>query len=136
MASDADIVRCAAPWPGTAARLLEGLAVLGAGTWLVEQICRASGSGTDPAEASQILAGLAGTGICAPAADDAWLCECTSAELQRLAQVLSGADHFRRMRLNPVAIELAVTMPLVPSYLEKELATTLGRPGGFLATTA
>ena len=28
MASDADIVRCAAPWPGTAARLLEGLAAL------------------------------------------------------------------------------------------------------------
>lgn len=40
------------------------------------------------------------------------------------------------MRLNPEAIELAVTMPLVPSYLEKELATTLGRPGGFLSTTS
>jgi phosphatidylserine/phosphatidylglycerophosphate/cardiolipin synthase-like enzyme len=40
------------------------------------------------------------------------------------------------MRLNPSAIELAVTMPLVPSYLEKELATTLGRPGGFLTTSA
>jgi hypothetical protein len=26
MASDADIVSCAAPWPGTAARLLKGLA--------------------------------------------------------------------------------------------------------------
>ena len=57
------------------------------------------------------------------------------AELQRLAQVLSGADHFRRMRLNPEAIELAVTMPLLPSYLEKELAATLGRPGGFLTTS-
>jgi hypothetical protein len=53
-----------------------------------------------------------------------------------LAHVLSGADHFRRMRLNPAAIELAVTMPLVPSYLEKELAVTLGRPGGFLTTSA
>ena len=41
MASDAEIVRCAAPWPGAAARLLEGLAALGPGTWRVEQICRA-----------------------------------------------------------------------------------------------
>ena len=63
-------------------------------------------------------------------------CEYAPAELQRLAHILSGADHFRRMRLNPVAIELAVTMPLVPSHLEKELATTLGRPGGFLTTSA
>ena len=45
MASDADIVRCAAPWPGTAARLLEGLAALGPGIWSLEQICRASASG-------------------------------------------------------------------------------------------
>jgi len=137
MASDADIVRCAAPWPGTAARLLEGLAVLGPGTWPVEQICRASASGTDPGHATQILAGLSGTGLCAAAAaDDSWLCEYTPAELQRLAHILSGADHFRRMRLNPAAIELAVTMPLIPSHLEKELAATLGRPGGFLTTTA
>jgi phosphatidylserine/phosphatidylglycerophosphate/cardiolipin synthase-like enzyme len=40
------------------------------------------------------------------------------------------------MHLNPAAIELAVTMPLVPSHLEKELAATLGRPGGFLTTSA
>jgi hypothetical protein len=39
------------------------------------------------------------------------------------------------MRLNPATIELAVTMPLVPSHLEKELAATLGRPGGFLTTS-
>lgn len=137
MVSDADIVRCAAPWPGTAARLLEGLAALGPGTWPVEQICRASASGTDPGQATQILAGLAGTGLCAAAAaDDSWLCQCTPAELRRLAQVLTGADHFRRMRLNPAAIELAVTMPLIPSHLEKELAATLGRPGGFLTTTS
>ena len=45
MASDADIVRCAAPWPGTAARLLEGLAAVGPGIWSLEQICRASASG-------------------------------------------------------------------------------------------
>jgi hypothetical protein len=116
---------------------LEGLAALGPGTWPVEQICRASTSGTDSGHATQILAGLAGTGLCAAApVEDSWLCEYTPAELKRLAQILTGADHFRRMRLNPAAIELAVTMPLIPSHLEKELATTLGRPGGFLTTTA
>jgi len=115
---------------------LEGLAVLGPGTWPLEQICRASASGTDPGHASQVLAGLAATGLCAAAAaDDSWFCEYTSAELQRLALVLNGADHFRRMRLNPVVTELAVTMPLVPSYLEKELAAMPGRPGGFLTTS-
>jgi phosphatidylserine/phosphatidylglycerophosphate/cardiolipin synthase-like enzyme len=40
------------------------------------------------------------------------------------------------MRLNPATIELAVTMPLVPSHLEKELAATFGRPGGYLTTGA
>jgi hypothetical protein len=136
MASDSDIVRCAAPWPGTAARLLQGLAALGPGTWPVEKICQASASGTEPGHATQILTGLAGAGLCTAAAgDDSWLCEYAPAELQRLAQVLSGADHFRRMRLNPEAIELTVTMPLLPSYLEKELAATLGRPGGFLTTS-
>lgn len=137
MASDADVVRCAAPWPGIAARLLEGFAILGPGTWPLEQICKASASGTEPGHASQVLAGLAATGLCtAGAADDSWLCEYAPAELQRLAHILNGADHFRRMRLNPAAIELAVTMPLVPSYLEKELAMALGRPGGFLTTSA
>lgn len=136
MPSDADIVRCAAPWPGAAARLLEGLAALGPGTWPLEQICHASAFGTDPGHASQVLAGLAATGLCsAAAADDSWFCEYTPEELRRLVQVLNGADHFRRMRLNPTAIELAVTMPLAPSHLEKELAVMLGRPGGFLTTS-
>jgi phosphatidylserine/phosphatidylglycerophosphate/cardiolipin synthase-like enzyme len=136
MPSDADIVRSAAPWPGTAARLLEGLAALGPGTWPLEQICRASASGTEAGLASQVLEGLAAAGLCtAGDADDSWLSTYAPAELLRLAQVLNGADHFRRMRLNPATIELAVTMPLVPSYLEKELATTLGRPGGFLTTS-
>jgi phosphatidylserine/phosphatidylglycerophosphate/cardiolipin synthase-like enzyme len=40
------------------------------------------------------------------------------------------------MRLNPAVTELAITMPLVPSFLERELAATLGRPGGFLSTAA
>src|SRR6266568_1934143 len=137
MASDADIVRSAAPWPGTAARLLEGLAALGPGTWSLEQICRASGSGTELGHAAQVLAGLAASGVCTSAtAEDSWLCEYAPAELLRLAHILTGADHFRRMRINPAITELAITMPLVPSYLEKELAATLGRPGGFLTTSA
>src|SRR5712671_1784939 len=108
MTSDADIVRCTAPWPGTAARLLEGLAALGPGTWTVEKICQASASGTEPGHASQVLAGLAAAGLfVAVATHDSWVCEYAPTELQRLAHVLSGADHFRRMRLNPVAIELA-----------------------------
>ena len=124
------------PTPGIAARLLEGLAALGPGMWSLERICRASASGTEPGHASQVLAGLAATGLCtAGTEDDSWLCGYAAAELLRLAQVLNGADHFRRMRLNPATIELAVTMPLVPSHLEKELASTLGRPGGFLTTS-
>jgi len=137
MPSDADIVRCAAPWPGTAARLLEGLAALGPGTWSVEQICRASASGTEPGHAAQILAGLATSGVCESTnAEDSWSCAFTPAELLRLANLLTGADHFRRMRLNPAVIELAITMPLVPSFLERELPAALGRPGGFLSTEA
>ena len=72
----------------------------------------------------------------AGATDNSWLCEYAPSELKRLVQVLSGADHFRRMRLNPAAIELTVTMPLLPSHLEKELASTSDRPGGFLTTSA
>lgn len=137
MASDADIVRCAAPWPGTAARLLEGLAALGPGTWSLSQICRAAASGTEPGHASQVLAGLAATGICATGADEeSWHCQYAPAELVRLAHILMGAEHFRRMRINPMITELAITMPLVPSYLEKELAVALGRPGGFLTTSS
>ncbi|SJZ30928.1 PLD-like domain-containing protein [Enhydrobacter aerosaccus] len=136
MATDSEIVRFAAPWPGTAARLLEGLADLGPGTWSLEVICRAAGSGTEPGHASQILAGLAMTGLCVPTAvDDSWLCEYAPAELKRLANILDGAEHFRRMRLSPSAIEFAVTMPMSPSYLETELSAMLGRPGGYLTTS-
>ena len=136
MASDADIVRFAAPWPGPAARLLEGLAELGPGSWSLEVICRASGSGTELGHASQILVGLSMAGLCAPAPiDDSWLCEYAPAELKRLANILDGAEHFRRLRLNPSAIELAVTMPMSPSHLETELPATLGRPGGYLTTS-
>lgn len=136
MASDAEIVRCAAPWPGTAAHLLEGLAALGPGTWSLEQICQASGSGTEISHATQVLAGLALAGLCTVgAAEDSWDCGYAPAELLRLAQLLNGAEHFRRMRFNPAVTELVVTMPLAPSHLEKELASAVGRPGGYLATT-
>jgi hypothetical protein len=137
MASDAEIVRCAAPWPGTAARLLEGLAALGPGTWSLSQICRAAASGTEPGHASQVLAGLAVAGVCGSGAEEeSWNCQYAPAELVRIAHILMGAEHFRRMRLNPAITELAITMPLVPSYLEKELAVALGRPGGFLTTSS
>src|SRR5262249_51046540 len=117
--------------------LLEGLAILGPGTWSLEQICQASASGTELGHAAQVLAGLAASGVCASAAvEDTWLCEYAPAELLRLAHMLTGANHFRRMRINPTVTELTVTMPLVPSYLEKELAGTLARPGGFLTTSA
>ena len=77
------------------------------------------------------------TGICRAAfAEDSWQCAYSPVELLRLANVLNGAEHFRRMRFTPANVELAVTMPLVPSYLEKELAASLGRPGGFLSTGA
>ncbi len=137
MPADADIIRCAAPWPGTAARLLEGLAALGPGTWSVEQICRAAASGTQPGHATQILAGLAASGVCATGeAEDSWTCGFAPVELLRLSSLLTGADYFRRMRLNPAITELAITMPLIPSFLERELTATLGRPGGFLSTAA
>ena len=137
MASDADIVRCAAPWPGTAARLLEGLAALGPGIWSLEQICQASAVGIETDQAVQVMAGLAVSGLCAGGTvEDSWLSQYAPAELLRLAHMLDGAEHFRRMRFTPAVTELVVTMPLVPSYLEKELGATLGRPGGYLTTTA
>jgi len=78
------------------------------------------------------IAGLGWTGCHALmrrwSTDDSWLCEYAPRELKRLVQILSGADHYRRMRLNPAAIELAVTMPLVPSHLEKELASKVISP--------
>jgi hypothetical protein len=83
-----------------------------------------------------VLSGLAEAGLCDREDGDCWQCGYAPAELIRLAQVLSGADHFRRMRLNPAPVELAVTMPMSPSHLEKELGVTLARPGGFLSTSS
>jgi hypothetical protein len=59
----------------------------------------------------------------------------SSAELLRLAQLLKGAEHYRRLRSPTSSLELVVTMPLSPSVLERELASAAGRPGGYLSTT-
>jgi hypothetical protein len=134
MPLDADIVSCAAPWPGAAARLLEGLATLGPGTWQLDHICASANAGIDPGTASQVLAGLSTAGLGYLAEDDTWTSACSAAELLRLAQVLKGADHYRRLRKDASAIELAVTMPMAPSHLERELATIGSRRGGFLDT--
>jgi hypothetical protein len=37
MPADVDVVRCAAPWPEPAARLLEAFATLGIGSWTPER---------------------------------------------------------------------------------------------------
>ena len=65
MTSDADVVRCASPWPGIAALLLEGLAQLGDDAWNTERLCSAAGAGIAPGDAVQVLGGLEITGICA-----------------------------------------------------------------------
>jgi phosphatidylserine/phosphatidylglycerophosphate/cardiolipin synthase-like enzyme len=47
---------------------------------------------------------------------------------------LRGADHYRRLRLDPSSVSLAVTLPAAPSYLEAELPIVRGSPGGHLST--
>lgn len=136
MSLDADIVRCTAPWPGTAASLLEGLAVLGPGTWRLEDICASAASGIELGTAAQILAGLAVTGLGIFDGDERWVSATTSPELVRLAQILKGAEHFRRLHRDGSSIELAVTMPMSPCHLERELAALGGRRGGFLDTSS
>lgn len=136
MSRDADVVSCASPWPGTAARLLEGLASLGSGAWPLDHICAAAMAGIDPGTAGQVLAGLALTGVCTTSNDDYWTSPCAPAELLRLAQVLKGADHYRRLRKDASAVELAITMPMSPSHLERELANLAGRRGGYLDTSS
>lgn len=54
--------------------------------------------------------------------------------MRRLAGLLRGADHYRRLRLDAASVELAVTMPLSPSLLGANLSTSPGRPGGYLPT--
>lgn len=134
MLRDADLVRCAAPWPGTAALLLEGLAELGPGTWKLEDICASAACGVELGIAAQILAGLASSGLGIFDEDERWISAITRPELRRMAQLLKGAEHFRRLCREGSSIELAVTMPLSPCYLERELAALGGRRGGFLDT--
>lgn len=135
MALDADVVRCSAPWPGLAAQLVDAMATFGSEPWRPEDICVVASAGIDPGDAVPVLAGLATVGICAKTlAPDHWISLQAPAELIRLAVILRGADHYRRLRLEAVSVELAVTMPLAPSRLEPELGSTAGRPGGYLPT--
>lgn len=137
MASDADVIRCAVPWPGTAAQLLEGLASLGDGFWSADSICAAAATGLNPGDATAVLAGLAVVGVCVGSDNGAeWRSPLSAVELQRLAQLLRGADHFRRLRTDASSSEFVVTMPMEPSSLAQELANSPGRPGGYLSTPA
>lgn len=135
MAHDADVVRCAAPWPGLAAQLVDAMATLGSDPWGPEDVCVAATAGLDPGDAIPVLAGLATAGVCARAlVDDRWVNLQAPAELTRLAVILRGAEHYRRLQFEAVSVEVAVTMPMAPSWLEPELGSTLGRPGGYLPT--
>lgn len=135
MPGDADVVRCAFPWPGTAADLLGGFAALGPGDWTVEQICGAVPVGIVPGDALQVLNGLDITGVCAPSADGAtWSTDLSAVELARLTTLLRGAEHFRRLRVETPSLEVAVTMPMAPSRLAQQLPDAPGRPGGYLPT--
>lgn len=137
MASDADVIRCASPWPGTAAQLLESLSFLGPGKWTVQRICAVNAVNIAAGDALQVLSGLAMAGVCSRARDGAtWSTHLNNVEIQRLATLLRGAEHYRRLRLDAPSLELAVTMPMAPSRLETELPGSPGRPGGYLPTTS
>ena len=135
MPLDADVVSCAAPWPGTAA----------------PAFLKASPR-SDPASGSSTISARRPTlaSIQEPRTRS-WLVSAprVSATSPKtipgpplvrqpsccgLAQVLKGADHYRRLRKEASAIELAMTMPMAPSHLERELATVGARRGGFLDT--
>ena len=137
MTSDADVVRCASPWPGIAAQILEGLAQLGLGVWSTERLCSAAGASIAPGDAVQVLCGLEITGICARSDDgESWSTELSRGELLRLATLLRGAEQFRRLRQDAPQLEFVVTMPMAPSYLAAELPERPGRPGGYLPTSS
>jgi hypothetical protein len=136
MAADADVVRCAAPWPGLAAQIVEGMAALGPGPWSVGRLCAAAAAGVDPGDAGPVLNGLALAGVCERAADDDhWTTQLSDGELRRLSELLRGAEHYRRLRLDAQSVEITVTMPMVPSLLETQLGSAPGRPGGYLPTS-
>ncbi len=132
---DADVVRCAAPWPGLAAQLVEAMAALGDRHWETEHLCVAVAAGLNPGDAAQVLTGLAMAGVCERhTTTEAWSSKLAPTELRRLAELLRGADHYRRLRFDANSVELAVTMPLSPSLLGAQLEPAPGRPGGYLPT--
>jgi len=135
MATDADVIRCASPWPGVAAQLVEAFAALGEGDWKLERICAANAISIAPGDALQVLHGLQTAGICTRVNDeDIWRTQLNKAELNRLVMLLRGAEHYRRLRLDGQNLELVVTMPMAPSQLGQELPGSVGRPGGYLPT--
>lgn len=135
MATDADVVRCAAPWPGVAAQLVEGMAALGPGPWSITRVCVAAAAGVTAGDAVPVLSGLATAGVCTRAAqDDHWTTPLSEGELRRLSELLRGAEHYRRLRLDAQSVEITVTMPMAPSRLEAQLGGGPGRPGGYLPT--
>ena len=137
MPGDADVVRCTSPWPGMAAQLLEALVTLGAGNWTPEQICAAMIVSIAPGDVTQVLSGLAMAGVCKRSDDgNTWNIDLNRAETSRLAALLHGAEHYRRLRVESPSLEVIVSMPMVPSRLEEQLPATTGRPGGYLPTTA
>ena len=70
MAADADVIRCAAPWPGVAAQIVEGMVVLGPGPWSVDRLYATAVAGVNPGDAEPVLRGLAAAGVCDRAAED------------------------------------------------------------------
>jgi hypothetical protein len=135
MLADSDVVRCAAPWPEPAARLLDAFATLGIGAWTLERLCAAATASIDPGDAVQILCGLSLAGICdRTATGEVWQSPLSVVELRRLAVLLRGADHYRRLRLDPSAVTAVITMPAAPSFLASELPSP-GAPGAYLSTT-
>lgn len=117
-----------------AAQLLEAFAALGGGQWTVEALCSASGIGIAPGDATPVLSGLAEAGVCAREEAIYWSTSLGSVELARLASILRGAEHYRRMRFDAPNLEFVVTMPMAPSHLEAQLPASPGRPGGYLST--
>jgi phosphatidylserine/phosphatidylglycerophosphate/cardiolipin synthase-like enzyme len=123
------------PGPEPAARLLEAFATLGVGEWTPEHLCAAATVGMTPGDAVQILSGLSLVGVCdRMETEEAWRSPLSTTELRRLAVLLRGADHYRRLRLDPSTVSLAVTMPASPSRLAAELPALPGAPGGLLST--
>jgi phosphatidylserine/phosphatidylglycerophosphate/cardiolipin synthase-like enzyme len=81
------------------------------------------------------LTGLSVAGVCERTAEeDYWTSPLSGGELRRLAELLRGAEHYRRLRLDAQSVEVAVTMPMAPSLLEAQLGSSPGRPGGYLRT--